>query len=247
MKNILNPKKLPWLALVLGVTAYVLRTLLYTFATDRKGLLVSHPLGIALGAVTVTALLLICAGVLRWEREPLCSIWPDSWGATTLITTLGFGFLLFDGGFADSRLLLVRNLLAVLAILSLILLFLLHRQGRQPHFLLYTALCLFFAVHLVSCYQSWSSNPQIQDYVFTLMANVGTMLYFYHKAAAQVGLCQERRMLAIGLLAAFFCFASLNLGSSVLQLSCGYWVLTDLAEVFGEKPSQEASQDPAGE
>lgn len=233
MKTLLNSKSLPWVALVLGAGANVLRTLLYSFATDRKGLLVSHPLGIALGVVTIASVLLICAGVLRWERQPLAPIWPKLWDVATLATVLGFVLFLLDGSFADSRLLLVRNILAILSIVSLILLFLCDRREKQPHFLLYALLCVFFAVHLVSCYQSWSSNPQIQDYFFTLMANVGLMLYFYHKAAALTGFPQEKRMLAIGLLAAFFCYASFSLRETApLQLCFGCWLLTDLAREF---------------
>lgn len=233
MKALLNPQKLPRLTLVLGMAGLVLQNLLFAIATDRKGLLASHPLGLLLGAVTVAALVLILAGVLRWQQEPLVPLRPNTWDVVTLITTLGFLPVLFRDGFAPSRLILVRNVLAILVILSFLALFLLRRRDKQPHFALYAIPCLFFAVHLVSCYQTWSSNPQILDYLFTLLANVGLMLYFYYKTAALVGFCKEKRMLTIGLLTVFFCFTSISVKDfSLLHLCCGSWILTDLRAAF---------------
>lgn len=234
MKTLLHSKNLPRVTLVLGVAGMVLQTLLFTFAVDEKDLLTSHPLGFALAGLTLAAIALILAGVLRWNREPLIPVWKDSWDLATLSATLGFGSVLFYDGFADSRLVLVRNLLAIASAVALVVLFVLDRKEKDHHFLLYTVLCIFFAVHLVSCYQLWSSNPQIMDYLFTLLAYVGLMLYFYQKAAALVGFRQEKRMLAIGLLAVFFCYTSLlDTGRiSLLQLFCGSWVLTDLCREF---------------
>lgn len=249
MKTLLQTKNLPRLTVVLGVIGLVLKTFLYVFAADEKGLLTAHPLGIALAALTVAALGLIIAGVFRWDHESLAPVWPNSPEVPHLAAVLGFGAILLDGGFADSRLVLVRNLLAVASMASLVVLFVLDRKEKEHHFGLYTVLCLFFAVHLVSCYQGWSSNPQIMDYLFTLLAYVGLMLYFYHKAAALVGFRQEKRMLAIGLLAVFFCYASWEVRelSSLLHFCCGGWVLTDLCREFSGELPETLPQDPSGE
>ena len=249
MKTLLNPQKLPRLTLVLGVTGMVLQNLLFSFAADEKDLLTAHPLGFALAALTVAALGLIIAGVFRWDHEALVPVWPNSPQVPHLAAVLGFGAILLDGGFADSRLVLVRNLLAVASMASLVVLFVLDRKEKEHHFGLYIVLCLFFAVHLVSCYQGWSSNPQIMDYLFTLLAYVGLMLYFYHKAAALVGFRKDKTLLAIGLLAVFFCYASLEVRelSSLLKLCCGGWVLTDLCREFSGELPETLPQDPSGE
>ena len=120
------------LTLVLGMAGLVLQNLLFAFATDRKGLLASHPLGFLLGALTGAALVLILAGVLRWQQEPLVPLRPNTWDVVTLITTLGFLPVLFRDGFAPSRLILVRNVLAILVVLSFLALFLLRRRDMQP-------------------------------------------------------------------------------------------------------------------
>lgn len=249
MKTLLQTKNLPRAALVLGAAGLVLKTFLYVFAADENGLLTAHPLGFALAGLTVAAIALIIAGVFRWDHEALAPVWPNSPQVPHLAAALGFGALLLGGGFADSRLVLVRNVLAVASMASLVVLFVLDRKEKEHHFGLYTMLCLFFAVHLVSCYQLWSSNPQILDYLFTLLAYVGMMLYFYHKAAALVGFRKDKALLAIGLLAVFFCYASLEVRelSSLLKLCCGGWVLTDLCREFSGELPETLPQDPSGE
>ena len=248
MKSLLNPKKLPRLPLILGAAAFALRILLYGAATDHKHLLAAHPLGLALSAVTVAAVVLIITGVLRWNREPVYPLWPGSWLTMALLQVVGFGSVLLEGSFAESRMLLARNLLAIGSAVSMVMLVLLRKKGKDPHFLLYGILCLFFAVYMVSCYQGWSRNPQIQDYLYALLGGVGLMLYTYHKTAAAVGFRKEKWMLAIGLLTSYFCFVSLS-GTEfpVLYLCSGYWVLTDLSEVFSETLPEALPEDLSGE
>lgn len=233
MKTLLNTQKLPRLTLVLGVAGFTLRRMLYAVAVDHKNLLTFHPLSILLGAVTVAAIVMILVGVLGWNRERIWPLWPGSWGLVTLLGGLGFGSVLFEGGFADSRLILVRNILALVAAAAMAVLVLLDKQGKKPSFWLYSTMSLFFAVHMVSCYQGWSSNPQIQDYLFSLLGGVGLMLYTYHKAAAAVGFRKEKQMLATGLLTTFFCFVALSgTGYPILLLTGGYWVLVDVCKEF---------------
>lgn len=240
MKTLLHPQKLPRLVLVLGVIGFGLRCALYSVAVDRKNLLVPHPLGFALGVLTLAAMVLVITGVLRWNKDPLFSVWRSNRTLLAILAALGFGSVLLKGSFAASLLILVRNILAILSALSMASLPVLEKKGKKIPFPLYALPCLFFAVHMVSSYQLWSSNPQIQDYVFTLMANVGLMLYTYQKAAAAVGFRKEKRTLAIGLLTVYFCYTALS-GTDffVLFLCTGSWVLADLSRVFPEKTEHQ--------
>ena len=45
------------------------------------------------------------------------------------------------------------------------------------------ASCLFFLVHIVTRYQLWSANPQMQDYVFALLGAMALMFFGFYEAS----------------------------------------------------------------
>ena len=66
MKDLLNPKKLPFEVLIMGILSWLLRRGLYTFGMDEKGLLKSnHPMEIMLWLVTILAAALIILTVRK--------------------------------------------------------------------------------------------------------------------------------------------------------------------------------------
>lgn len=233
MKHFMNSQKLPRVMLALSLAAYTLRRFYYSAAMDHKNLLVSHPAGWALGAVTVAAILLVAVSVLRWNREPLQPLWPYLGDLPCYFMAAGTASVVLDGGFSMTGLLLVRNVLALVSAASLAAIPMLKKKGKAVPFFFYGVLCLFFAVHMVSSYQGWSSNPQIQDYLYSLLGGVGLMLYSYQKTAAAVGFRKEKWLMFLGLLTSFFCFVSLSDTSfPVLYLCGGYWALTDLPQTL---------------
>ncbi len=229
MKTLMKSKNLPILALVLGAVGFVLRMGLYLTALDSKNLLLRwHPLEIALWLVTAAAFALMFLGTRKTcESEPRPSV-AAALGA--LAVALGIGVSVFlIGSDLGGTLGLVWKATGGLSVTAMILVAKARWQGKEPFFLLHGIVCIFFAIHMVGCYQGWSSNPQIQDYVFTLLSSVGLMLFAYQQTALDADTGNVRLQRLFGLLAAFCCLVALS-GTEypLLYLTGGIWTMTNL-------------------
>lgn len=231
MKNLLKSKYIPVLVLALGGAGCALRWLLYTTAADEKNLIpLGHPLEIALWLAAAAALVLAVLGAGKRD-DPVQHAVPASVAAAgSLAAAIGIGAtVLLNGPVSAGILGLVWKILGLASFGALAVAAKSQWEGKQPFFLLYAAVCVFFAVHMVSCYRTWSSNPQLQDYVFTLFSCIGLMLTAYQHGACAAD-CGSRRILFLaGLAAVFSCFVCLSgTENSLLYLTGGIWALTNL-------------------
>lgn len=224
MQNLLKSKYLPLLVPVLGLVGFGLRKGLYLTAVDAKNLLqAGHPLEIALWAVTVLAAVL----AVMAARQPSVpgKAFPAVGFAGSLLLAAGILATVF-GSFGLSGLALARSILGILAAFSMASAAVQQLKRKPVFFLLYGILCIFLAVYMVSCYQGWSSNPQIQDYVFTLLSCVGLMLFAYQKTACAASCGNAGLMRFLGMMTVFCCFTALS-GTEcpLLCLAGGFWVV----------------------
>lgn len=236
MKNLLKPKNLPILTVALSGIAFVLRWLLLHLAVDKKGLIQAHhPLTLLLWLVTAAVVGLILAAALgrKGSGEYADNFGPSRLGAGgALALAVGILISALGSGVAHSGLEMARDLLGIPAVMALAALAYLRWKGQKPVFLLHAAVCVFFAVHMVSRYQLWSSNPQIQDYVFSLFACVGLMLLAYQQAAFEAGMGRRRSLLAVGLMTVFACFVAVSgTEDSILYFTGGLWAATALCSL----------------
>lgn len=237
MKKLLRPALLPAAALGLGGIALVLRRMLYAVAVDHKGLLLSnHPLELALLVLTAVMAAVIFLGVRKLDGSVR---YEDNFSASRLA---GAGHLMAMLVILRTALLstpamsgylgLLWKLLGYLAPVCLLLAGNVRRQGRQPFFLLYLIPSLFYVLHVVNHYQLWCSNPQLQDYVFTLFATLALAMVGYYNAAFAVGLGNRRMMLAAGLAAVYLCLAELAVSEEpLLYFGSMLWALTGLCNL----------------
>jgi len=222
---------------LLGLAALALRSLLYLMAVDEKNLLVRfHPLEIALGILTAVTLGVIVLAV-RKETD-LCrsgeTVWTSFFGALGNLAA-GCGILvtvLTGMPMLNSYLGIVWQTLGLVSPVCLLLAGMARVLGKKPWFLLYLVPSLFFAVHIVNNYQLWSGNPQLQDYVFSLLGAMALMFFAFYKAASGAG-CENRRMeQGAGLAAVYLCMAELARSSGpTLYLGGLIWMLTEVWSV----------------
>ena len=102
-------------------------------------------------------------------------------------------------------------------------------KKRKAPFLLPLAVCVFFLLHLIDNYRGWSSQPQLQKYLFDLLASLSLTFFSYCDAARKVSLGKPRTRIFSGLCAVYFCLAAIP-GSpkfTVLYALCALWALTD--------------------
>lgn len=229
------------LAAAPGLVCFLLRLGLYTLEEPSGLLPRSHPFHIA----TLVIALVTAAAVYRFilpqkgsgtygpnfPADPLAVAGP-CFAALWLLPVA------FDiGERAVGKLDLAWAVLAFLAVPCLLCIGLFRHAGRRPHFLIHGMLCLFFAIHMLCQYQTWSSNPQIADYFFGLLACVFLTLTAYYRALFDLDDGKRRKLLLCGLLAGFFCICSLaGEGEKRFYLSGALWALTDLCAV---KPTQQ--------
>lgn len=215
-----------------GIAAMILRRTLYAVAVDEKGLLLrNHPLQIALAVLTGLVLLILLISAWRQKRNSQDSVtagFPAAFGnvaagAGILVTVLAGNAPM--GGYLESawRILgLAAPVCLFLAAVAVVL-------DKRPFFLLHVAACLFFLVHIVTRYQLWSSDPQMQDYVFALLAAIALMLFGYYTAAQEADTGDRPKKQAAGLAAVYLCLAELARSSCPgLYLGGAVWVLMDL-------------------
>lgn len=250
MKPLFKPANLPTLAVGLGFLAQVLRRLLYAVAVDEKNLLVpNHPLELMLGALSFAVLVWIVLSVRKLDGSGAYednffpsrgSLWGHLAAAagillTVLTTAPGLG------GYVGK----LWQLMGYAAPLCLAAAGIAREKGKKPFFLLDLSGCLFLLLHIITRYQSWCANSQLQDYAFALFGAIALMLFAFYTAAFAADLPQRRMQLGMGLAAVYLLTAELAVTEySWLSLGGIVWALTDLC-TLEPRPRQEA--EPAAE
>lgn len=226
----------------LGLAALVLRRMLYITAADAKGLLLrGHPLSLALLALTAAVLLLICFAVRKQEESAVSeeSTFPSALGHTVM--ALGILATVLSGGPRTTGYLgTAWRWLGFAAPVCLLAAGAAGLTRKKPFFLLHVVPCLFFVVYIVSNYQIWSGNPQMQDYLFALLGTMALMFFSFYTAALEAG-CGSRRMaLGMGLAAIYLCLAELaNSTYPVLYFAGAIWIRAELFALRTAEPKPE--------
>lgn len=237
MKKLLKTEALPAQVLLLGLTAALLRTVLYLAAMDDKGLLIrSHPAHWLLWLITAAAAVLIVAvcrklkGSNRYGDNFPSGILP---AAGCWIMAVGVVLTVVSGN-AMPREGLVRiwKICGFVSGAGLIWAGVSRLRGQRPFVGVYVLLCLFLALQMVSRYQAWSGEPQSIHWIFSMLGAVGLTLTAYQHSAFCAGSGNRRLLLGTSLLAVFFCFAALaHTEYLALYLCGGIWAFASLCRV----------------
>lgn len=252
MKNPVKAETTKYLMFTVAALGLALRILLYSTGMDGRGLLVRfHWTSVALTVLTVAVLVAVFLGTRTVGGSKKCrSAYPASplaaAGAFAAMTGIGITTVMGFGEFS-TRLHLIIWVLGLCATICMGIIGFCRLTGKTPTFLLYAALCVYFALRMVSGYQNWSADPQLQDYCYYLLAYVTLMLTAYHHAAFHVGVGKHRSVWFFSLMAMYFCIVSL-LGTTELYLllGCGIWAFTNTTRPSARHYRQQRKQDPDG-
>lgn len=248
MKNLMKTKALPLQVLLLGAAAAAVRGALYLTAVDERNLLIrSHPMCWVLWLISAAAAVLILASVRKKKGS---NRYGDNF-PSGMVSALGcwclaagIALTILSGNVLQRAGLVRLWLIAgVLATAGLGWAGYDRFRGRQPNFLTYGAACLFLALHMVSRYQPWSGNPQVPDWVFSLLGAVGLTLCAYHQSAFSADKGTRRAFLATSLLTVFVCCAALpHTEYWALYLCGGIWAFTGRCRITAV-PEPEAAPE----
>lgn len=232
---------LPWLALGCGCVGGGLWAAMDRLCREDGGLLIPWNLPLILLAVLSLA---VCAVILRHtpgEDAPYPAV------SSRLASLAGLALagsivwmLLAVAPQREDTLAGAHRVLGYLSAGCLCLAAMTRWQGKNPG-LLHGVVCVFFCLHLAERYRVWSSDPQMGDYLWQLLACVGLTLTAYHSTARDVGMGRRRRHTAIALITAFFSMTCLFTGDS------GWFYLTGGLWAAAEAMLPPVSEDSSGE
>lgn len=236
MKSFIKPKIIPAIVAACGGLGFLLRLELYLSAVDEKNLLIAgHPLEVLLFGLTGAVLAFIVValwplyGSLRYADN-----FPASRTAALGCAVGAVGMVLgvlLTGTQADPMYPLWK-IMGLVGGVCLLLTGWARKEGRQPNFLLHGAVSVFWLVHLVYNYRPWSINPQLQDYLFSLLASVGFLMFSYYQTAFDVGSGKRRNMLAVALGGAYFAMVALSgCETPLLYGGSAVWMLTNMCSL----------------
>lgn len=234
---------LPLTAAILGGAACILRSCMYLFGTDEKGLLISgHPLELCLLAVTAAAAALIVLQVRKQTGS--CPGYADNFPASEVSAA---GCLLFAAGICLSvlgnrvvftTLERLRNLTGLLCIPALIFIAVCRWKGRRPGFGFHGLVCLHLVLYTTSFYSVWSRHPQLLDSFFPMMGCIFLALFSYYQTAFDVDMGSRRMQLATGMAAVFCCIAAMPRSDALpLYLTGALWALSNLCTLTPPDPA----------
>ena len=242
MKINLKYNQMPLISLLCGILGALLRLWLYATGIDESGLLVP----VHFAGILLSLLCLATVGITLW----VCRKFPGQGkysGQFPASTQGGIGA--FAGGVClllTSMLELVRReaffsvltgVFGIVATAALLFTGLCRLKGLRPHWGFHSVVCLYFVIRLIGRYQVWSSDPQLSDYCFQLLATVCAMLFSYHRAALDMKATRRRRMVILGLLGGFFCCLSVTASDTpLLYAGLAVWMLTNLGTLDFNDP-----------
>lgn len=217
------------LILLSGLGALGLREGLYRAAVDSRGLLAPwHPLEIALWALTGLTLLGVLLLVRRGEEPEGLPGWTAALGAAVLAAAV-----IYAGNGQITGILpvlkTVDRVFSILAGAGLLAAAYFRLRGKTPVFGCHLAAAAFFAVHAVACYQGWSRDPQMMNYVFSLLGCLCMAMFAYQQAAGEIGIGSRRVRLFAGMMGVYCCCAAFCQGGWLYPAGA-LWMLTSLPE-----------------
>ena len=236
MKQFLNHKYLPALTLLCGGIGMLLRLWLLGTENDKGFIARGHISEILLLVLTALVLVLLLAATRPLLQASKFSFnFPASPVAAlgTGMAALGIGIIgVTDLLRAADPLFAAEGLTAILSAAALVWAGRCRWQGKQPSMLLHGAVCLWLMVRLICVYRSWSSDPQLEDYCFQLLAIVCCMLAAYHRASFDANDGHRNQYAFFSLAGLYFCCLSMAGPDSILPyVSLGIWLATDLCDL----------------
>lgn len=221
-----NRKWIPLLPLLSGLVCAGLRWLLFRNHTDARGLLeTGTPVETGVFLLTGLCLALFALAARRgWAGENKLAAPGQMLGGLGIFLTA-----LTHSGQMAGAVGTLWKIMGLVAGICLIVQGVCVARKRPASYLLPLAVCVFFLLHLIDNYRGWSSQPQLQKYLFDLLASLSLTFFSYCDAARKVSLGKPKTRIFSGLCAVYFCLAAIP-GTpefTVLYALCALWALTD--------------------
>lgn len=235
-----KPKWIPFLSVAAGAIGLFVQVWLFGAGVDGRGLLrPEHPaniLSFVVLALTLGALFLCLqplTGKPAYEK-----LFPKS-GLPLLGAVVGAAGILYtvlsDLSLQQNRLTTLCSIAGVLAVLGMILGSVLRFRGKKPQVLCHGFVALYLMVFLICRYRQWSTEPELQRYLFPLLACVFLMLTAYHRAALDNLTGSRRWFVFFNYSSVFLCLTALGNENKLFYFGFALWCLANSCSLTPEK------------
>lgn len=228
MKQLSKLPVLTALCAALGLICLCVRQWLLRSGTDEKSLLVPGHVGTLLSILLLAAALCVVFLALR-QQQVYCFRNCATSIVSMVFFAIGYGTTAWKLIAHPSQTLsVITGILGILsALCTLCIAFALYRKSKLHPFV-YCPPAVFLMFFLVCRYQQWSSEPELQRYLFQLLSVVSLMVSAYHRAALEADKKGARSYLLVSRAALFFCIAAIP-GSiyGILYGCCAVAIILD--------------------
>ena len=222
-------KVLHYISLICGILALAVRTWLFSSAIDEKGLVVSdHPANI-ISYILIAAVPLLLLALSLLPSPKLAYSHHKSFVALlgNVVASVGvFYTAITDFTGNGGRMALPTGIMGLVAGVCLIVIGLARIKGRRPSYYLDAAVTVFLMFYILSRYQQWNIESQLQYYLPQLLAAAFLMLSGYFRAALTAGQNVANGFMVCNQCALFFSCLAIG-GETPLFYACmALWCLT---------------------
>lgn len=228
---------LVWLASALGFAVSLCAS---SSGVDAQGLLPERsPFLIALLLLSAGVMLLLFLGTRSLkDRRSYKSLFPPSIPALVGCILGGIGMAIHSVTTLMDPVSGIATVAGALGCLSAVLLIftgLFRYMALRPHYLFHGMITIALILHLIACYQQWNTLPQLQRFLFPLLASVFLMLTAYHRAALDGDCGSRRSFLFFSLSAGFFCALAVPGPDWYFYLGMAVWSFTGICSLKQKK------------
>ena len=236
MKKHFKPDMLPYVTVLLGSLAMLCRVWLLLGGIDEKGLYIAGHIADRLSYI----LLALAAGgslLYTWPLQgggKLPRLFPASRLGALGCLIGGIGIL--GAGLTETTrqadLIWTLSLVAgCFACICLTATAIGRWKGRRTGYVLHCCVTAYFLNNLLSRYRTWSSEPQLQEFFFPLLASVFLLLQTYHRTCLDAGFGSRKWYAFFNQMALFCCIAAAVSPDWPFYLAMALWTLTNLCDL----------------
>lgn len=219
----------PWITILAGMAGLALRVLLYSFR-DSSGLLPQNHIAGILSMVLTALMLGVYLIILRkaGPAEDYLRLFPSS-RITTVGCAAGAVGMGVSGFFSSASGPLAILLAVFGGLCACGLLLATHKRywHQRPSYLFHCVAAVYMIIKTMAGCRMWGAEPQLQQYLFQLLASLFLLMAFYYRTELDVHTKHYRAYVFFSQAALLCCFLCLTGEDKLFYLSAGIWMASD--------------------
>ena len=243
MRQFLSPRLLPYISFTAGLLTAGGMGLLHTAGEDAQGLFPATHIGwilacliAAVGLALVACLSWGLGGKFRYRKlfAPSGSAAAGTFAAAIGFAVSGIADITGHGDIYGT----VCGFSCVISAVALLFLAYCSRTGQRPAYFIRSTVTVSLMLRLICRFRHWT-DPQLETYLFPLLASVFLMLACYHRTTLDADECSRRAYVFTSQAAVILCFGAVFSDSWLFYLTAALWMGLDIPNL---RPAKKTAQ-----